>query len=210
MALHDSRRSDEGGPRRGRPVGDREAKRIELLTAGLKVIAEEGFGGASLRKVARRAGHTTGAVAYYFENKEQLFAAIIEHLFDRFDETLDPAKESDDLRQRFKYWLELNSDSSIWAAGFQLLAQARLEPALADIYQRRYARYREISAQRLAKEQRAGLIRNDIPADILADLLSALGDGWATMQPIEPARFAPERVDRLLDALILQLSPTRG
>lgn len=49
--------------RRGRPVGDREAKRAELLRAAISVIAQEGFAGASLRKVAQRAGCTTGSSA---------------------------------------------------------------------------------------------------------------------------------------------------
>lgn len=43
---------------RGRPVGDHEAKRAELLKAAISVIAQEGLAGASLRKVAQRAGCT--------------------------------------------------------------------------------------------------------------------------------------------------------
>ena len=44
--------------RRGRPTGDHEAKRRELLRAATSVIAEEGLANTSLRKVARRAGCT--------------------------------------------------------------------------------------------------------------------------------------------------------
>jgi len=59
---------------RGRPIGDREAKRKALLRAASSVIADEGYANASLRKVARHAGYTTGAVTYYFANKEELLA----------------------------------------------------------------------------------------------------------------------------------------
>lgn len=55
---------------RGRPIGDREAKREALLRAASSVIAEEGYASASLRKVAKSAGYTTGAVTYYFANKK--------------------------------------------------------------------------------------------------------------------------------------------
>ncbi|MFZ6044071.1 hypothetical protein ACOV11_26735, partial [Vibrio natriegens] len=51
--------------RRGRPVGDRESKRAELLAAAIAVTAEAGYTGASLRKVAKRIGGTTGTVTYY-------------------------------------------------------------------------------------------------------------------------------------------------
>lgn len=208
-ALRKCAENGKSGPRRGRPVGDRETKRGEFLTAGIMVIAEQGFAGASLRKVAERAGHTTGAITYYFENKEQLFAAIVDELFERFDAMLDAGSENDSIRRRFRRWLEMSADSSVWVAGLQLLARARLDPALAAIYQQHYIRYRRIAVERLEQEQRAGLIRDDIPADLLADQISALADGWAMMLPIERERFAPEHVDRLLDALILQLSPPK-
>ena len=65
---------------RGRPVGDRDAKRKELLGAAISVIAQDGFAGASLRKVAERAGCSTGTVTYYFANKEEMMAAVISSL----------------------------------------------------------------------------------------------------------------------------------
>src|ERR1051326_1463853 len=67
---------------RGRPVGDRDAKRTELLGAAISVIAQDGFAGASLRKVAERAGCSTGTVSYYFANKEEMMAAVIENQFE--------------------------------------------------------------------------------------------------------------------------------
>lgn len=191
-------------PRRGRPVGDREGKRRELLRAGIATIAEVGYANASLRKVASRAGHSTGAVTYYFQNKEAMVAAILEHLFDMWDTVLEVG---DGAKPRFRKWIELNSDSSQWDAQFQLLAQANHDPVLAEIYQRRYARYRAKLAESLARQQRAGEVRDDIPADILADHISALGDGWSMMLPVEPERFSAERMEHLLDALVKMIEP---
>src|SRR5271169_4609571 len=74
--------------KRGRPIGDREAKSAELIEAARYVIAREGYAGASLRKVAARAGCSTGAVTYYFANKEAMVAKVAEALFDEFDEWL--------------------------------------------------------------------------------------------------------------------------
>ena len=200
-------RSDKRPPRRGRPVGDREAKRKELLRAGIRVIADVGFSGASLRKVAKEAGHTTGAISYYFADKEAMVIAIIEHMFDGFDTTLELGDSLDGVRKLFKRWLELNSNSEGWLAGFQLLARARHEPAFAAIYQDRYAQYRNRFAATLARLQRIGIVRDDIPAEFLADHLGSIADGWTIMLPIEPERFAPERVDTLIESILDLLRP---
>ncbi|MGN6310150.1 MAG: TetR/AcrR family transcriptional regulator [Xanthobacteraceae bacterium] len=195
--------------RRGRPVGDREAKRAELLKAAISVIAQEGFAGASLRKVAQRAGCTTGAVTYYFANKEEMVIAVAESLFDQFDALLGKGQHRTDVRVGLQRWLDwINShDPEPWQAAFQLLAHARHEPAFAAVYRRRYARYRDALTTILARGQERGAIRRDIPADLLADQLSAMGDGWMLMFPVEPKRFQPARMQALLDATIAMISP---
>ncbi|WOF42525.1 TetR/AcrR family transcriptional regulator [Sphingopyxis indica] len=192
---------------RGRPVGDRDAQRRKLLRAGIKVIAEEGYSGASLRKVAKEAGHTTGAITYYFADKEAMVSAIIEYMFDGFDEMLDLGDEVVDHAKRYKRWVELNSNSDGWLAGFQLLARARHEPKFAAIYRERYESYRARLAEIIKKQQEAGSIRADIPAELLADTVGSIGDGWMIMLPIETERFAPERLDRLIDSIMQLLRP---
>lgn len=197
---------------RGRPVGDREARRAELLNAAISVIAQDGFAEASLRKVAERAGCSTGAVTYYFANREEMMAAVIESQFDVFDAMLRLSDDDDgkiDVRgglKRWQDWLSSNGGGDS-IANFQLLSLARHEPALAAIYQRRYAKYREVFAAMLAKGQRQGTIRKDIPADLLADQISAMGDGWMMLFPIEPARFQPSRIKALIDATIVLIAP---
>jgi len=198
-------------PRRGpgRPVGDREKKRTELLEAAISVIAQDGFAAASVRKVAERAGCSTGTVTYYFVSKEEMMAAVIENQFDVFDTMLRADDRGIDIRAGFKRWLDsLSAKGPIeWVATFQLLAHARHEPTLAAVYQRRYARYRDVFTAMLAKGQRQGTIRKDIPADLLADQLSAMGDGWMMWFPIEPERFQPGRVKALLDATMALIAP---
>jgi len=194
---------------RGRPVGDRDAKRAELLNAAISVIAEDGFAGTSLRKVAGRAGTSTGAVTYYFANKEEMIAAVIESRFDIFDSMLKDREGEADVTGALKRWLDWTKADihGEWRASFQVLAHASNDPVLAKIFQRRYARYRQVFASMLAKGQRNGTIREDIPPDILADQLSAMGDGWMMLLPIEPKRFEPARVKSLLEATMTLIAP---
>ncbi len=49
-----------------------------LLDAALKVFAREGLEGASLRAIAREAGCDPSLIYYHFENKEAMFAALLE------------------------------------------------------------------------------------------------------------------------------------
>lgn len=58
--------------------------------------------------------------------------------------------------------------------------------------------------------QSRGTVRSDIPTDLLADQLSAMADGWIVGRPIEPERFEPRRLQRLLDATITLISPGPG
>ncbi|GHB32739.1 hypothetical protein GCM10010377_23970 [Streptomyces viridiviolaceus] len=194
--------------RRGRPTGDRAAKRAELLKAAASVIAQEGYANASLRRVAQRAGCTTGAVTYYFANKEELVTALAESRFDAYEAMLEAGRATADIRAVFEEWLTLiTGDPEFLPVMFQLLAHARHEPAFAALIERRYARYRQANTDILACGQEQGVIRDDIPADLLSDQLSAMGDGWMMMYPFEPERFTPERLRSLVDAAVTLISP---
>lgn len=171
------------------------------------MIAEEGLANTSLRKVAQRAGCTTGAVTYYFADKEELITSVADIGFDRFDAMLAAAREEPDIRKVFERWFARGATDHFWPVMFQILAHARHDPALAEVIAGRYARYRKLHTEILAEGQTNGTVRDDIPADVLADQLSAMGDGWMMMLPIEPRRFGKKRVQILLDATIALIAP---
>lgn len=189
-------------PKRGRPVGNHEEKRAELLRAAISVIAREGYGGTSLRKVAKQANCTTGAVTYYFANKEEMITAAAENLFELFETALDFSKDDFDittLSQRWLKWSE-SENPDPWHALFQLIAHARQEPGFAVVFQERNSHFHKRVAQFLRRGQKTGKVRTDIPADILADLVCSIGDGWMIGMPIEPERFEPRRLKKLINA----------
>lgn len=200
----------EPATRRGRPVGDQEAQRAKLLAAAIAVIAELGYAGASIRKVAERAGYSTGAVTYYFGNKEGIIAAVAQDLFAKFTTLIEPDGAQikiETILGRSLAWAR--TDRDLWLVLNQLLAHARHEPAFADVIQQLYRRFRAQFTSVLAKGQSQGTVRRDIPADILADQLSAISDGWMMLLPIEPERFKPERVKNLLSATLTLIAPQR-
>lgn len=202
-------KKDSSPTRRGRPIGDRDAKRAELLLAANKVIADEGYAGASLRKVAKQANYTTGAVTYYFANKDDMFAAVAESLFDEFYQLLEGDVENVEFRSIVESWLEWTSThSDNQRVLFQMLAHARHEPSFGKIIQSRYARFRKLLTKLLEKGQQVGSVRNDVDAELLADQLSATGDGWMLALQVEPARLKPKRRKALVNLVMTLISPT--
>src|SRR5262249_62166943 len=66
------------------------AKRRQILDGARAVFLAQGFDAASMGEIARAAGVSKGTLYVYFENKEELFEAVVrtecqeeaEHIFD--------------------------------------------------------------------------------------------------------------------------------
>ena len=74
------RRPADGGYARG------DETRARIISAALEVFGTHGFGGASTRMLAERAGVTLPALSYYFDSKEGVYLACAEHIAERLDE----------------------------------------------------------------------------------------------------------------------------
>lgn len=61
----------------------------------MRVFSEKGFGGSSLRAVAREAGVTQPLIYWYFEGKEDLFAAVVDELSGLVRRSGDPGELMD-------------------------------------------------------------------------------------------------------------------
>jgi AcrR family transcriptional regulator len=65
----------------GYPRG--EETRARIVAAAMKLFGERGFEGASTRDIAAAAGVNAPALQYYFDNKEGVYRACLEHITDR-------------------------------------------------------------------------------------------------------------------------------
>ena len=74
----------------GGPPAPGAARRAQILDAALHVIAEHGFRGASIKRIAARAGLKSPALIYwYFRDKDQLFDALLHELAPLLDQVTD-------------------------------------------------------------------------------------------------------------------------
>ena len=81
MSMPTARKKTTSAPRKrapGRPVADAPDQRESLLDAALACFVRQGIGATSLRDIAREAGVTPALLHYYFGDKPQLQAAVVE------------------------------------------------------------------------------------------------------------------------------------
>jgi TetR/AcrR family transcriptional repressor of bet genes len=61
-------------------LGMAPIRRHQLINAAISVIHEEGFNHATVARIARRAGVSSGMVHHYFKDKDELLFATMRHL----------------------------------------------------------------------------------------------------------------------------------
>ena len=60
--------------------------RLQILDAAIPTFSERGFVGASTREIAKRAGTSQGLLTYHFKNKDELWFAAADRLFEVMEE----------------------------------------------------------------------------------------------------------------------------
>ena len=67
---------------------EKSLRRGEILAAARKVFGAHGYDNATLDEVAREAEFAKGTLYSYFDSKADLFAALVEHEFDEFEDNI--------------------------------------------------------------------------------------------------------------------------
>lgn len=66
------------------------ARRAQILAAAVDVVGNEGFGKASLARIARQAGVSKGVVTYHFSTKDEILEQMVTDYFNRGWEFMEP------------------------------------------------------------------------------------------------------------------------
>lgn len=77
-----------------RSVGRRDLKE-EILVEATRLFAAQGFSGTSVREVVEACGCTKPALYYYFQNKDELFRAVIDRQMSRMNNILEALHAGD-------------------------------------------------------------------------------------------------------------------
>ncbi|MBI5531564.1 MAG: TetR/AcrR family transcriptional regulator [Deltaproteobacteria bacterium] len=184
-----------------RPRFDRldPAKKTLILQTAARQFAAHGFHDASLNQILGSAGISKGAAYYYFDDKADLFATVIDRYI---DETLfGPGEELMREATARTFWPRVERIYramiehtvhepwllALWRAVWKLPVELRTSGPLA----RSFDRVREWSRVLLIRGRALGVVRADLPDDLLVALMFAmdeaadrwLADHWDELGP---------------------------
>ena len=71
-------------------IVDHEQRREEIALVACRVVAACGFDQATIVRIAREAGYTTGMVAHYFDTKQDIIVAALRLILRRIEQRLTP------------------------------------------------------------------------------------------------------------------------
>lgn len=159
------------GPDRVAQEDGDPAKRRQIVEGARKIFLDRGFEGASMGEIARCAGVSKGTLYVYFQNKEQLFCAIMEeerrsHLKATFsiDASLPVAEALNDFGRRLLTFLLL--PTTIAAMRTAMGIAERMPEVGRTFYQRGPGQTIRVVKDYLTAMTEAGLL--DIPDPTMA------------------------------------------
>ena len=175
----------------------RRQRRSEVARAFARVLGAHGQGGATIAAVAAEAGVAPGLIHHYFENKQDLYAMLLEELLAEFRRRVDAHPGVDPLDAYVSAALALDERSDIGAARawVGLFAEALGDPVL-------FAKVRRMLDTEVAHVQRRS--RDALPAAdasaVVAFVVGALVFG--AFAPRKTAGFAAPSLRRMLSGLL--------
>jgi AcrR family transcriptional regulator len=186
----------EVAPATARSLSGEKAKRI--IDAMRSSVAQRGTAGSTFDHVSREAGVSRGLLHYYFGTKEQLLVEAVrrdcELRMERLERRLSTATTADDFIGLMAQNLQdtVREDPDFVTLVFELFTLARRNDDIATEYAGLMRRTREQVAGMLASAQDEGILHLHAAPEAVAEILFALGDGFALRMLSEPDRdFGP-------------------
>ncbi|HEY9365766.1 MAG TPA: helix-turn-helix domain-containing protein [Agromyces sp.] len=170
------------------------AKREEILTTALDVIARNGYRRTSVRELADAVGLSQAGLLHYFSSKEELFQEIL-----RKRDEVDAAAFHIDVAQPIEAFFDVIRHNSEVPGLVQLYAQLSTEAGDADhpaheFFVERYVQFRSLFGGMLRDEQAAGRLDPDLDVERIGNLFLAAADGLQTQWMLDPSIDMAEHV----------------
>jgi AcrR family transcriptional regulator len=118
----------------------KEARPAELVSAALELFVEKGYAGTRLDDVAARAGVSKGTLYLYFENKEELFKAVVrENIVARISQSAEEVlhfegSSAELVRRLMATWWDEYGSSTAGGIGKLMMAESGNFPEIARFF----------------------------------------------------------------------------
>ncbi len=196
-------------------------RRTRLLEVAAQEFAAYGFEGASLNQILEQTSVSKGAAYYYFDDKADLFATVVRHYFEQTRGDVDLAMievtaesfwplVSALYRQQFMQAIEHPWLLRLLKSAATLPPDVPAAGALADITGEVHAWLTML----LEKGREVGLVRQDLPPELLLALILAVDDATDRWLLSRRERFDQTEIEGLVALMVdtwkRLLVPARG
>ncbi|MFJ3035734.1 TetR/AcrR family transcriptional regulator [Curtobacterium pusillum] len=184
------------------------AKRGEILTTALELVAQQGFRRTSIKDIADAVGLTQAGLLHYFDSKDELWVEILRRR-DEIDNatdwhTSDPAEF---LAAIVRHNTEVPGLVQMFV---NLSAAAATDPEhpAHEYFRQRYENSRHDLAADFRTMQQEGRLRPDVDPEQLTSVLLAISDGMQIQWLYDPTRDMAEHVELVARLAIAQAVPS--
>ncbi|MFV0374391.1 TetR/AcrR family transcriptional regulator [Microbacterium sp.] len=152
------------------------AKREEILTAALGVIARLGCRKAAIREIAEAAGLSHAGLVHYFGSREALYEQVLRERDER------DAAMFDEVEPTFAMYVKLVEHNATVPGLVQLFIEYSAEASAPghpsrDFFVDRYNRIRAALSRAVIVAQRNGEVGPQVQPESVADVIMATTDG---------------------------------
>jgi len=190
----------------------RPSNRDRILAAGVQVVHERGFGGASVRDIVQAAGVPQGSFTNHFASKEAFGLEVLDLYFHDslavFADTL--RNEALPPLQRLNAFLDANIERAEGAGGCNgcMIGNFAAETSDSDVIRARlgeiFAEVRAAISDCLAAAVDAGEIAPDLDVEDVAAFLVAALQGANLLAKVERGGEPMKRLKRILFGRVLR------
>lgn len=179
------------------------AKREEILTEALTVIAQNGYSRASVRQLAEAVGLSQAGLLHYFSSKEELFTAVLQKR-DEVDAAVYLEDSSDlEALSTLAAVMRHNTEVPGLAQLYSRLSAEATDPEhpAHDFFVQRTAQFRALFAENIRARQQSGSLPVHLDPDRVATIMIALADGLQTQWTLDPSIDMAGHIDYLAEVL---------
>ena len=199
------------------PKRRKSVRRAEILAAARAVFLEHPYEQASITQIAERAGCVVGTIYGYFENKRELFDAVLAAFYDELIADIEPRfavieGTADRLRFLVARHLQITVDDASWLKVLDSEARGGESYFGSKLHQlnRRYAQF---LTRTIADGIARGELRADLDPQMARDFLFGGLEHWVRNTVGRGRRNDPPAVAREMVRMLLggwSAAPSKG
>jgi len=183
----------------------KEHRRKSLVDAAWRCVARDGYRNLRVDDVCAEAGLSKGAFYTYFDRKQDLLVALLDDDAAGLSDLVEAAAAEPSGVEQIRRFVSGLVDRGADAAAVQLRADLWAEIASDDSIRRRFLEAMQQRRVRLAGVIEAAVVAGDlveVPANALAAVFLALGDGLMLHRVLDPSGFRWSNVRRAVNVLL--------